>query len=84
MYFITVFAITMEQQTQNNKINTKVFEELCDAIGSENVLDNIEGGVCDSFDSKKGKPMVLEESYQTNTVSMRACSLMVSQVDMEL
>jgi len=61
----------MEQQTHNNKINTKVFEELCDAIGSENVFDNIEGGVCNSFDSKKGKsiPDLVIRPHLTEQVS---------------
>ncbi len=61
----------MEQQTHNNKINTKVFEELCDAIGSENVFDNIEGVVCDPFDSKKGKsiPDLVIRPHLTEQVS---------------
>ena len=41
----------MEQQTHNNKINSKIFEELCDAIGRENIFDNIEERVCYSFDA---------------------------------
>ena len=44
----------MEQQTHNNKIDQKVFEELCDAIGRENVLDNIEERVCSPFDTSEG------------------------------
>ncbi len=61
----------MEQQTHNNKINTKVFKELCDAIGSENVFDNIEGAVCYSFDSKKGKsiPDLVTRPHSTKQVS---------------
>jgi glycolate oxidase len=61
----------MEQQTHNNKINTKIFKELCDAIGSENVFDNIEGAVCYSFDSKKGRsiPDLVIRPHLTEQVS---------------
>jgi glycolate oxidase len=43
----------MEQETNYNKIRTKVFEEFCDSLGRENVFDNIEERVCYSFDSTK-------------------------------
>ena len=43
----------MEQQSHNNKINSKIFEELCDAIGRENIFDNIEGRVRYSFDAAR-------------------------------
>jgi glycolate oxidase len=61
----------MEQQTHSSKINPKVFEELCDAIGSENVFDNIEGVVCNSFDSKKGRsiPDLVIRPHLTEQVS---------------
>ncbi len=36
-------------------IQAKVFEELCDNIGRENVFDNIEERVCYSFDATKEK-----------------------------
>jgi glycolate oxidase len=45
----------MELQAQDNKINSKVFEELCDAIGRENIFDNIEERVRYSFDATKEK-----------------------------
>jgi glycolate oxidase len=45
----------MEHNIHNNKINTKVIEELCNAIGKGNVFDNIEERVCYSFDASKEK-----------------------------
>ncbi len=36
-------------------IQAKVFDELCDNIGRENVFDNIEERVCYSFDATKEK-----------------------------
>ena len=45
----------MELQAQDNKINSQVFEELCDAIGRENVCNNIEERVRYSFDATKEK-----------------------------
>ena len=61
----------MEQQTHNNKIDQKVFEELCDAIGRENVLDNIEERVCSPFDTSEGKsiPDLVITPHSTEQVS---------------
>ena len=61
----------MEQQAQDNKINSKVFEELCDAIGRENVFDNIEERVCYSFDATKEKsiPDLVIRPHSTEQVS---------------
>ena len=47
----------MELLDQDNKINLKVYEELCDAIGNENVFDKVEERTCYSFDDTKGKSM---------------------------
>jgi glycolate oxidase len=38
-------------------IQAKVFDELCDNIGRENVFDNIEERICYSFDATKEKHM---------------------------
>lgn len=61
----------MEQKTHNNKIQAKVFEELCDAIGRENVFDNIEERVCYSFDATKEKsiPDLVIRPHSTEQVS---------------
>ncbi|MFQ5712803.1 MAG: FAD-binding oxidoreductase [Candidatus Scalinduaceae bacterium] len=45
----------MEQKTNNSMIKARIFEELCDNIGRENVFDNIEERVCYSFDATKEK-----------------------------
>ncbi len=50
---ITVYAANMEQQSHNNKINSKIFEKLCGAIGMENVFDNIEERLRYSFDATR-------------------------------
>ncbi len=47
----------MEQKTNNSIIKVKVFEELCDSIGRENVFDNIEERICYSFDATKERAM---------------------------
>ena len=68
--FFTVLAITMEQQTHNNNIDPKVFEELCDAIGRENVIDCIEERVCYSFDeTKMSIPDLVIRPHSTEQVS---------------
>ncbi len=61
----------MKQETHNNKIQAKVFEELCDAIGRENVFDNIEERVCYSFDATKEKsiPDLVIRPHSTEQVS---------------
>jgi glycolate oxidase len=61
----------MELQAQDNKINSKVFEELCDAIGRENVFDNIEERVCYSLDATKEKsiPDLVIRPHSTEQVS---------------
>ena len=61
----------MELQAHDNKINSKVFEELCDAIGRENVFDNIEERVCYSFDVTKEKsiPDLVIRPHSTEQVS---------------
>ena len=45
----------MGKKVISNKINPKVFEELCDAIGRENIIDDIEERVCYSFDATNEK-----------------------------
>jgi len=61
----------MELQSQDNKINSKVFEELCDAVGRENVFDNIKERVCYSFDATKEKsiPDLVIRPHSTEQVS---------------
>ncbi len=61
----------MERQAQDNKINSKVFDELCDAIGRVNVFDNIEERVCYSFDTTRGKsiPDLVIMPHSTEQVS---------------
>ena len=61
----------METNIHNNKINTKVIEELCNAIGKENVFDNIEERVCYSFDATKEKsiPNLVIRPHSTEQVS---------------
>jgi glycolate oxidase len=60
----------MEQNT-HNKIQGKVFEEFCDAVGRENVFDNIEERVCYSFDATKEKsiPDLVIMPHSTEHVS---------------
>ena len=60
----------MEQNT-HNKIQAKVFEEFCDAVGRENVFDNIEERVCYSFDATKEKsiPDLVIRPHSTEQVS---------------
>ena len=60
----------MEQNT-HKKIPVKVFEEFCDAIGRENVFDNIEERVCYSFDATKEKsiPALVIRPHSTEHVS---------------
>ena len=66
-----VYATIMEQQSHNNKINPKVVEGLCDAIGRENVFDNIEERVCYSYDATKKKsiPDLVIRPHSTEQVS---------------
>jgi glycolate oxidase len=61
----------MEQNIHNNKIQAKVFIELCDAIGRENVFDNIEERICYSFDATKEKsiPDLVIRPHSTEHVS---------------
>ncbi|MGR3292934.1 MAG: FAD-binding oxidoreductase [Candidatus Scalindua sp.] len=61
----------MEQKTINNKINSKAFEELCDAIGRENIFDNIEERVRYSVDDTTGKyiPDLVIQPHSTEHVS---------------
>ncbi|MFQ5686746.1 MAG: FAD-binding oxidoreductase, partial [Candidatus Scalindua sp.] len=61
----------MKQETHNNKIQAKVFEEFCDSIDRENVFDNIEERVCYSFDATKEKsiPDLVIRPHSTEQVS---------------
>lgn len=61
----------MEQKTINNKINSKAFEELCDAIGRENIFDNIERRVRYSVNDTTGKyiPDLVIQPHSTEHVS---------------
>jgi len=61
----------MEHNIHNNKINTRVIEELCNAIGKDNVFDNIEERVCYSFDASKEKsiPDLVIRPHSTEQVS---------------
>jgi len=61
----------MELQAQDNKINSKAFEELCDAIGRENIFDNIEERVRYSVDDTTGKyiPDLVIQPHSTEHVS---------------
>ncbi len=61
----------MEQEIHNNKIQAKIITELCDAIGRENVFDNIEERVCYSFDTTKEKsiPDLVIRPHSTEHVS---------------
>ncbi|ODS32299.1 MAG: oxidase [Candidatus Scalindua rubra] len=61
----------MEQKISNSKIRTEVFEELCDTIGRENALDNIEERICYSFDATKEKavPDLVVRPHTTEHVS---------------
>ncbi len=61
----------MEQKIQNCKIHAKVIEELCDAIGRDNVFDNIEERVCYSFDAtnEKSMPDLVIRPHSTEQVS---------------
>ncbi len=61
----------MEHNIYNNKINTKVIEEFCNAIGKENVFDNIEERLCYSFDATKEKsiPDLVIKPHSTEQVS---------------
>ncbi len=60
----------MEQNT-HSKVQAKVFEEFCDSIGREDVLDNIEERVCYSFDATKEKsiPDLVIRPHSTEQVS---------------
>ncbi len=61
----------MEQKNQNSKIQAKVVEELCNAIGSDIVFDDIEERVCYSFDDTKEKalPDLVIRPHSTKHVS---------------
>ncbi len=61
----------MEHKYQDSKIHAKVIEELCDAIGKDNVFDNIEERVCYSFDAAKEKsiPDLVLRPHSTKQVS---------------
>ncbi|MCP4265325.1 MAG: FAD-binding protein [Candidatus Brocadiaceae bacterium] len=61
----------MEHNIHNNKINTKVIEGFCNAIGKENVFDNIEERLCYSFDATKEKsiPDLVIKPHSTEQVS---------------
>lgn len=61
----------MELQAQDNKINSMAFEELCDAIGRENIFDNIEERIRYSVDDTTGKyiPDLVIHPHSTEHVS---------------
>ena len=63
--------IRMKQQTDKSIIDTRIFEELCDAVGGENVFDNIEERVCYSFDATKERslPDLVIKPHSTEHVS---------------
>ncbi len=62
----------MEHNIHNNKISTKVIEELCNAIGRDKVFGNIEERVCYSFDASKEKsiPGLVIRPHSTEQVSI--------------
>ncbi len=61
----------MEQKVINNKIKQKILDELCDAIGRENIFDNIEERVRYSYDATKEKsiPDLVIRPHSTEQVS---------------
>ena len=71
MKLLRFLQLLWNNSLHNNKINPKVFEELCDAIGRENVFDNIEERVRYSFDTTKEKsiPDLVIRPHSTEQVS---------------
>jgi len=61
----------MKLQSHNNKITINVFEELCDAIGSDNIFDKTEERGSYSFDTTKKKsiPDLVIRPHSTEQVS---------------
>ncbi len=61
----------MDQKCINNIIQANVVDELCDAIGYENILDKIEERVCYSFGDRKEKfiPELVITPHSTEQVS---------------
>ncbi len=61
----------MEPNIHNNKINTNIIGELCNAIGKDNVFDNIDERVNYSFDASKEKsiPDLVIKPHSTKQVS---------------